>query len=349
MSDQTSTSTYLNKLSEQIEQLMVLLTQKERYVIEKRFNLDNKKRFTLEEIGKHFSVTRERIRQIEKNALHKLRRNIEKFDINAINQIAYQFLSENGGMMKADLLLSKLLSENDNLSISGLILVMSLDKRFEYLNNTIHYHPYFKLNTISTQVIEKISDKAYVLLKQKSDLAPLSELAREILQSFPDVNYSNDFFASLFTVNKSFKLVDSKVGLLEWRHVNPRTLRDKIYYILRKNKKPMHFVGIANSIMEAGFDRKNLNLQAIHNELIRHNDFVLIGRGIYALSEWGYSHGTVADVIMEVLAKADSLSEEQIIDEVMKRRQVKPITIILNLKNKSQFIRVGRKQYTLKK
>jgi hypothetical protein len=90
-------------------------------------------------------------------------------------------------------------------------------------------------------------------------------------------------------------------------------------------------------------------MQAVHNELIRHKDFVLIGRGIYALKEWGYSHGTVAEVIESILKDKESLSEDEIIAEVLKKRQVKPITIILNLKNKDQFTRVGRKQYAVKK
>ena len=135
---------------------------------------------------------------------------------------------------------------------------------------------------------------------------------------------------------------------MKWKDINPRTLRDKIFYVLRKDHKPLHFVDIANSIVNENFDKKSLNLQAIHNELIRHEEFILIGRGIYALKEWGYSSGTVADIIGSILKTKKSLSEEEIINEVLKQRQVKNITIILNLKNKPQFTRVGRKQYALK-
>ena len=111
----------------------------------------------------------------------------------------------------------------------------------------------------------------------------------------------------------------------------------------------MHFVDISNSISSADFDRKNINLQAIHNELIRHSDFVLIGRVIYALSEWGYKPGTVCTVIESILKDKEHMPEEEIISGVLERRQVKPITVILNLKNKPQFVRVGRKLYALKK
>jgi Holliday junction resolvasome RuvABC DNA-binding subunit len=110
----------------------------------------------------------------------------------------------------------------------------------------------------------------------------------------------------------------------------------------------MHFVEIANTIIECKFDKKKINLQAVHNELIRHDEFVLIGRGIYGLSEWGFKSGTVADVISAILDGKESMSQEEIIAEVLKQRQVKPITVVLSLKNKNQFIRVGRKQYSLK-
>ena len=80
-----------------------------------------------------------------------------------------------------------------------------------------------------------------------------------------------------------------------------------------------------------------------------YGDFILIGRGIYALKEWGFSSGTVSDIIEAILKGKEQMSEDEIIDAVLEQRQVKPITIILNLKNKPQFVRVGRKRYTLKK
>ena len=105
---------------------------------------------------------------------------------------------------------------------------------------------------------------------------------------------------------------------------------------------------IAECISKSGFDNRSVNLQAVHNELIRHDNFVLIGRGIYALSEWGYERGTVAEVIEKILAEKGELAQDQIVDLVLKRREVKKITIVLALKNNKQFVRVGRKQYRLK-
>lgn len=60
-------------LKEQVEQVLATLSDRERRVLEERFGLKDGKPKTLEEVGKMFAVTRERIRQIEAKALRKLR------------------------------------------------------------------------------------------------------------------------------------------------------------------------------------------------------------------------------------------------------------------------------------
>jgi hypothetical protein len=343
-------SNVLGELATQIEQLLLLLSQKERFVVEKRFSINSDKRSTLEEIGQHFSITRERVRQIEKNALQKLRRIIENFKVYEINNHAFEILNQNGGVLREDLLISKLLSSNSDYSIGSLQLILTLDKRFDRLSNTIQYHPYYMLSHWSLQGLERACEESISYLRKKGDVDAVSSLAKLLKSRMPEIQALEDStFFSLFQINKQFKLIDKQVGLMEWRHIHPRTLRDKIFFILRSKNDAMHFVEVGNAIVSTGFDRKSINMQAVHNELIRHPDFVLVGRGLYALKEWGYEHGTVADVIAAILKGKESLSEEEILAEVSKKRQVKPITVILNLKNKPQFTRVGRKQYALKK
>ena len=137
-------------------------------------------------------------------------------------------------------------------------------------------------------------------------------------------------------------------GLVKWPTVNPKNIRDKIFVILEDNGKPMHFSEIAKAIKNSDFKRKDVTTQAIHNELIKDNRCVLIGRGIYALKEWGYKKGTVADIISEVLQKAgEPLHRDEIVKRVLKSRQVKETTILLNLQSKPQFKRVAKATYTL--
>lgn len=60
-------------LREQLEEVLETLTVREKKVLELRFGLEDGRSRTLEEVGQHFGVTRERIRQIEAKALRKLR------------------------------------------------------------------------------------------------------------------------------------------------------------------------------------------------------------------------------------------------------------------------------------
>ncbi len=338
----------VDNFSKQIENFLLLLTQKERHVVERRFNLDKKERATLEEIGQFYSVTRERIRQIEKNALNKLKRNLENGPLIEVGNLAYDLIMSANGVIREDQLIAKLLTQRQDYSVEALQLILSIDRRFVRIPNTVSFYPYLKLIALSQNDLETVCNQSVdILVKSKSTMSAQALLKQ--LGNVKTLDLNDTMYKSLVQIDKKIKYLDeSSIGLVEWRHINPRTLRDKIFYVLRTNKSPMHFVDISNKIIEYSFDKKKINLQAVHNELIRHDEFILIGRGIYGLSEWGYVPGTVAEVISNILKGKPSLSQEAIVDEVLKQRKVKPITVILSLKNKSQFVRVGRKQYSLK-
>jgi RNA polymerase primary sigma factor len=73
-----------NNLREQTRKVLATLTPREEQILLMRFGIGQKTEYTLEEVGKQFAVTRERIRQIEAKALRKLRqpgrsRNLESF------------------------------------------------------------------------------------------------------------------------------------------------------------------------------------------------------------------------------------------------------------------------------
>lgn len=336
-----------------VQDLLILLSQKEKHVIKRRFNLDNTYKSTLEEIGKQFNVTRERIRQIEKNALTKLQRNVNNTELGLVNEFIKEILRQNGGIMTEENLFAALiniLNKNDvEINKNAINLSITLEKELERIPNTINYKPYIRFNSINDEFVRDITENAIKILQKKTDVVPHSKLFDELKKKSVHVKENLDQIVSALTLDKRLKIVDGAAGLATWRHINPKTLRDKIYFVLNQNKKPLHFVDIVNRISELHFDNKRINLQAVHNELIRHEQFILIGRGIYALKDWGYKSGTVADIIEEILKDGKTKSQEEIIKEVMKQRIVKRITIILNLKNKTQFERIGREQYKLKK
>lgn len=350
---QTPVKTFQNA-QKIVQDLLILLSQKEKHVIKRRFNLDNTYRATLEEIGKQFNVTRERIRQIEKNALTKLQRNVGNTDLQQVNEFIKDLLKGKGGVMTEENLFAALISilnKNDvDINKNAINLSLTLDKELERVPNTINYHPYIKFAEIEDTHVKQVTAKTINILGKKTDILSNSKIFDDLKKQFKTLDASMlPQVISLFTLDKRLKPVENGIGLATWRHINPKTLRDKIYFVLNKNKKPLHFIDIVNKITELKFDSKRINLQAVHNELIRHDQFVLIGRGIYALKEWGYVEGTVADIIADVLKDKKAKSQESIIKEVLKQRQVKKITIILNLKNKPMFERVGREQYKLAK
>ena len=84
------------------------------------------------------------------------------------------------------------------------------------------------------------------------------------------------------------------------------------------------------------FDKKAYNSNT-HNEIINDKKFVIVSRGLYALSEWGYLSGVVKDVIKKVLDKNGPLTKEDIIQKVLKERYVKENTILVNLQNSKLF------------
>ncbi len=339
-------------LAEVLEELFMVLTEKEKEVVVKRFSLDSKPRQTLESIGQKFSVTRERVRQIEKIALSKLKRTAKNTKLNAVNEVARNLVRENGGVMLQEDLISGVLNsigkpgEVDKYIIK---LALSVNDEISNSDKVNLYYNFWYLNSVNISDVEKATSIAKKLLKQKKETIAEMKLVRDIQAMMKESGriVDEEFVASSLKVDKNLKKIDAGYGLMTWRHVNPKSIRDKAYIVLKKSGRPLHFVEIANKISEAKFDKKVVTVQAVHNELIRCEKFVLVGRGLYALSEWGYSEGTVADIIEKLLAKKGELTKKEIIEGVLKQRQVKKGTISLNLQKKGYFVRVGRAKYAL--
>ncbi len=338
-------------LDQIVSNLLLLLSDKERNVITKRFSLGTDKKFTLEEIGREFSVTRERVRQIEKSALGKMRRNVFNTSLRSFHEYVSDVLKGHGGFIKETELMAKLKDlVNGAVKDSALHLSLVLDDNVDCIGNTIDFHPYVKRRDMSAFSLKHVAENLINQLHKHGDVRKVEQIQKELKNVMEQVKFDEQKTKSLITIDKRLILLENDlVGLVEWRHVHPRTLRDKILFILRHQKKPMHFTDIANTIEDKDFDGRKVNLQAVHNELIRHEQFVLIGRGIYALSEWGYEKGTVAEVVEKILAEKGEMDQDEIISQVMKKRQVKTITIVLALKNSKKFTRVGRHRYALKK
>ncbi|MBU1019301.1 MAG: sigma factor-like helix-turn-helix DNA-binding protein [Patescibacteria group bacterium] len=339
-------------LAEVLEELFMVLTDKEKSVVVKRFSLDSQPKKTLESIGQEFSVTRERVRQIEKIALSKLRRTTPNTKLNLVNEIAGGLIRKNGGVLLEEDVIGGVLNKIAKpTEIDRYIIVLSLsvNEDLSLGDSANKYHKFWHLKSVSFSDIARVLKIAHKKLKDKEDTIAEMKLVRDVQADLKadGYNYSEDFMGACFEIDKGMRKIDTGYGLMTWRHVNPKSIRDKGYIVLKKASRPLHFIELANKIIEAKFDKKVVTTQAVHNELIRCDKFVLVGRGLYALQEWGYSEGTVADIIESVLDKNGPLTKKQIIDNVLKQRQVKKGTISLNLQKNKHFARVGRATYAL--
>lgn len=337
-------------LDELLDNLFLVLTEKEATVIRKRFALQGSQKQTLEKIGKHFNVTRERIRQIESIAIGKLRRTVRTTRLDEVNDLAKGILHAHGGLMAESVLIScvlKLIQESAAVDGAVLRLSFSIDTELQRGSKSNTFRPFWRLDSLEIGDVTLIVNNIVKILKKRKSCMQTDELISAIqsLNLFEGRVPSKELVVSCLSIDERLKEITEGWGLTDWRFVRPRSIRDKVDIILKKTGEPLHFMEIANRIREAEFDHKNVTVQAVHNELIRYPQFVLVGRGLYALREWGYEPGTVADVIERILKEKGPLSKKEIIAEVAKQRTVKVGTISLNLQKMPYFKRVGRAVY----
>lgn len=326
--------------------LAVIDQEREREIITRRFGL-YERRETLEQIGELLGITRERVRQLEKAILIRLKIAAEdgKAEIvMALEKTLVRELTEMGRIARvADLTDSLLGKTSDQRERAHVAFIAELAPGLTVVNeNDNYFHSVGIREYGDEKKIRSEVDEIVAAIKKHGQPITIEALHSQLNYEHPN------YVRALASVSKLLAHLKDNWGLVKWPTVNPKNIRDKIYVILAENGKPMHFSSIAKSIKDSSFKRKDVTTQAIHNELIKDKRFVLIGRGIYALDSWGFSKGTVADIIAEVLRKSpEPLHRDDIVKQVLKSRQVKETTILLNLQSKPEFKRVAKATYTL--
>ncbi len=342
---QNDAATTLKKSVEEI--LSTIDQEREREIITRRFGLYDRKE-TLEQIGELLGITRERVRQLEKAILIRLKITADEGKITGIHdieRIIVRDLSEHGRVGRIQDVASRLLEQPSPSARSKAhtAFIAELSPKLTIINENDNYHQGVGIAEYGDekQIRSRVDD---IVKTIKKNAEPIS-----IEALHAKLDYENpDQVRALASLSKLLASLKDVWGLVKWPTVNPKNIRDKIYVILADNGKPMHFSDIAAKIKESDFKRKDVTTQAIHNELIKDKRFVLIGRGIYALDSWGFSKGTVSDIIVSVLKKAgEPLHRDEIVKRVLKSRQVKETTILLNLQSKPEFKRVAKATYAL--
>lgn len=254
-----------------------------------------------------------------------------------------------------------------------------LHKEFEEIINSKYFKESYKLKYQDLNHLEEITEELLNTIKESKKIHKTEDLLalinrltsyskhKDKFSNSPGLDISDVLRNKLFDENieainsnkvlysllRAIKKIDQNKfghwGFFNSREIKPKTINDKIFLILKHQGKPVHFADLADHINKIGFDDKKANAATVHNELILDNKYILVGRGLYGLKDWGYKKGTVIDVIEEIINGNEApLSREEIIKKVLEKRMVKKATIILALMNRDKFEKKEGK-YALKK
>lgn len=340
------------------ETLLKYLTNREKDVIRRRFGLSGTKKETLEKIGDSYKVTRERIRQIENISVKKLKKLKQFGDLSKpFIQTITSVLKKHGGIMNQDVLLAELLKLTGDTEESRQSVLFLMErvfkKEFLFQKEDSQFYSSWRLPQTNLSLVESAIEEVVNLFRERGKPAKSTAILEEFKQKlfFEQHAYQLTDESILSYMDLSKKIAKNpfdEYGLYEWGNVAPKRMNDKIYLVLKKHGKPMHFNTITETINQLKFDDRPAYPPTVHNELILNKEYILVGRGIYALREWGYKPGVVADVIVGILKNATSpLSREEIVNLVLKERMVKKNTIYLALTDKHKFQKKSDGTYSL--
>ncbi|MEK7173268.1 MAG: sigma factor-like helix-turn-helix DNA-binding protein [Patescibacteria group bacterium] len=328
------------------QEVLSFLPSKSRIIIEKRFGVGPVKRNqTLQEIGDFLGITRERVRQIESDGLNKLRHNSALASLRAIFIYLDKFLEIQGGLKREDILLAEFSHEEAERAVVSFLLRLS-PKLYLVESGNQFYPTWFQGKAVYQKASSLLNNLVKKLNQQKAPLA--REMVYCLFKQESKVFIDNVIEASRALAVSPLE----QVGLAAWPVIKPKGARDIAYLMLKKTGQPLHFrdiAKVANSLPSSFLPKKKTLPQTVHNELIRDPQFILVGRGVYGLQEWGYEKGTVREVIKTILAKSkEPLTRPAILQQVLRQRVVQPNTIFLNLNNKKHFQKDEQGRYSLK-
>jgi hypothetical protein len=321
-----------------VKKLLADVSERAREVLTLRFGLDGTgERETLEAIGERWGITRERVRQIEASGIEAVRNGKAFKAADAAFEELRTHVEALGAVVPEETLLAGLSTDEKAQNRFRFLLVVgsSFFRERETDEFCARWH-------VDHKTAEKVHKALSSLYEKLSDEEVLSEgeLFNRFLSELRDINTAYQHEEILKRYLSISKVISSN-PLSEWGRahapsIRTKGIRDYAYLVIKKKGAPMHFKDVAGAIT-AMFSKK-AHVATTHNELMKDERFVLVGRGLYALKEWGYQPGVVRDVIRDIIAKKP-LTREQVLAEVKKVRYVKDNTILVNLNDTRYFKR----------
>jgi hypothetical protein len=314
--------------------LVADMTPRAQEIVFARYGISGKKKMTLEEIGGKYGITRERVRQVIREVFKKVK---EKKANDAFSQaharIAFT-LEKNSGIMEESDLLDLLGSGSPEQRGAARFFLECMDDIADSVIKDELLASY-SLPGFDQGHWQAVKNAALEVLQKAGQPLDEKNYFEKVSKNSGGTNIEKKTLFDYLAVAEEIKKNNfGKWGIAKWKEVTPKGTREKAYLVMKEGGKPLHFKTIAQLIDKHNLNKKKTHAQTVHNELIKDKKFVLVGRGMYALAEWGYKKGTVKDVIEEILQKsAAPLSKDEVLAQVLKLRQVKKSTIIINLNN----------------
>ena len=330
-----------------VKRLLAMLSPRALDVMVKRYGLgESVDRMTLEGIGGIYNITRERVRQIENFALTTIKKSDAFKKEAAVFKELHELIIKMGGVVCEEDFLMHVAKDASTQNHLAPLLVLGDEFKREKEDENFR-HRWIVDDATSMKVHDAL--KGLYAGLSNEDLVPEGDIVGIFLGHLKEVSeeYKNEEIIKRWL---GLSKMVAKNPLGEWGvahspNVNARGMRDYAYLIIRKHGSPMHFTEVAKAITEV-FHRK-AHVATCHNELIKDSRFVLVGRGLYALSSWGYEKGVVKDVVTKILKKEGPLTKKEIIDRVLKERYVKENTVFVNLQDPKFFKKTKEGKYTL--
>ena len=329
------------KPKEVSKRLLSVLAKRSQDVILNRYGLGAKaNKLTLDAIGKKYGITRERVRQIENHSMAAIRKSKVYKDLELNFAELKNVVLDLGGIISEKDLLNHL--SKDASSRNHIHFLLHVGEDFHRQKEDDDFQHRWHVDQAHAKQIEQSLKRLYSKLSD-DELIVEGDMISAFLEEVQDLNerYKDD------EIIKRWLSLSHKIGrnpLGEWGkssspNVNAKGMRDYAFLVIRKHGSPIHFKEVAKSIIQ--YFNKKAHVATTHNELIKDKRFVLVGRGLYALAEWGYMSGVVKDVIKKILEKEGPLSKEDVVKKVLKERYVKENTILVNLQN-TKFFKKGK-------
>lgn len=333
---------------ELLDALLSFFPERSGIIARERFGILDGIEKTLEEIGRAHNITRERVRQIVDVILKRAKEILKREAGHVLIGRVIDTVKDRGGIMTMNDLV-EILSDGTTAERKALAALLPTFPGTKIGKETAKRKMVIMAEDFDLPNWEKQITILVRLLQGTNEVQSLENLYALFMKESGCADLTKEIFESLLTPSIEIeKNAFGRYGLSHWSAVRPRGTRERAHLILQVIKKPLHFREIARLIDEHGLYKsgKKTHPQTVHNELIKDKRFVLVGRGTYALSDWGFRPGTVREVLKSILKEHDKpMTRDDLLKAVMKARQVKRSTVIINLN--SFFTKVGKNIYSL--